>query len=149
MAGRSETSETKRTRPERRFRFLPGDLVIILVIVVFCAVFLAGVFLKGRSDAKKERLVRITQDGQVILEAKMERFSDPAEYTIVGESGSIVIYISSEEVYVKESPCEDQICVKAGVLRKVGDGAVCLPNRLVVQIVGGETESGEVDAVAK
>lgn len=146
--GRLEASERMR-RPPRRFRFLPGDLVIIAMILVFCVIFWLGFFLQDKYSDKKARYVRITQDGNVILEIKLSLITEPTDYLIVGEKGNVVVHLSSDEVYVKESPCEDQICVKTGVLKKIGDGSVCLPNKLVVQIVGGEGEAGEVDAVAK
>ncbi len=145
--GRLEASDRK-TDVQRRFRFLPGDLLIILVILVFCVVFWLGFFFQGEMTDKKAKYVRITLDGQVILESALTRFAEPVEYSVVGEHGTVVIYLSSEEVYVKESSCEDQICVKTGSLKHTGDGAVCLPNRLVVQIVGGSEETGEPDAVS-
>lgn len=146
--GRLEASERMR-RPPRRFRFLPGDLVIIAMILIFCVVFWLGIFLQGKYSEKKERYVRITQDGNLVLEIKLSLIREPVDYLIYGKDGNIVVHLSSDEVYIKESPCEDQICVKTGVLKKVGDGAVCLPNRVVVQIIGGEEDAGEVDAVAK
>ena len=101
--------------------------------------------------ASKSRVVRITMDGQVILERDMAEFAEPMEYRITSSSGEMVIFLSSEKVYVKESSCPDKICMHTGELSKNGDGAVCLPNRVVVQIVSGTgvTDSGEVDVVAR
>ena len=157
--GQSDTSELRlEKKSNRRFRFLPGDAMIIGMIVVFCIVFWAGFFIYQKTTDKKVRYVRITQDGNVTMEIPMDKFTEPTEFYLPGKYGDVVIYISSEEVYIKESECTDKICVKTGALKKIGDGAVCLPCRVVVQIVGGKGDSGnvsgssdfgEVDAVAK
>ena len=60
--GRLEASDRK-TDVQRRFRFLPGDLLIILVILVFCVVFWLGFFFQGKMTDKKAKYVRITLDG--------------------------------------------------------------------------------------
>lgn len=139
-----------RDLPARRFRFLPGDAVVIGAVVVICGMLLLASWIYGKSAGNKGRVVRITMDGNIILERNMADFSEPAEYRIASDSGEMVIYLSSEKVYVKDSSCPDKICMHTGELRKTGDGAVCLPNRVVVQIVSSGTEEDqEVDVVAR
>ena len=83
----------------------------------------------------------------------LAEFSDPMEYRIDSERGHMIIFISSEKVYIKESSCTDKICVDQGDLTAPGDGAICFPNRVVVQIVTGGSEkddpSGKVDVIAR
>ena len=45
-----------------------------------------------------------------------------------------------------DSPCRDKICVRAGWLERPGDVAVCLPQRVIVEIRGAERRG--VDGVA-
>lgn len=123
---------------ERRFRFLPGDAVILAGIVLFCAFFLLGMFFLQKHDEDREKYVRITSEGAVVLNRPMKEFTETFQYKIRTGKGEVVISISSEEVRFEESDCEDKICMKQGALKKIGDGAVCLPNRVVVQIVAGE-----------
>ena len=44
------------------------------------------------------------------------------------------------------SPCPDQVCVEAGLCDRVGETAVCLPQRVSIRIVG-DGGDGAVDAM--
>lgn len=83
----------------------------------------------------------------------MSAFTEDTEYKIQTSGGQVVIFLSAETVYIQSSDCPDQICVHEGELKKPGDGAICLPNKVVVEIVAGpsgsEVTDGKVDAVAK
>ncbi|NTV90004.1 MAG: NusG domain II-containing protein, partial [Clostridiales bacterium] len=41
---------------------------------------------------------------------------------------------------IEASTCRDRICVGTGWLTKPGQSAVCLPNRVVVKIIGSNQE---------
>ena len=56
----------------------------------------------------------------------------------------VVIEIKGGRARVTESPCRDKLCVRAGWLERPGDVAVCLPQRVIVEIRGAK----EVDGVA-
>ena len=134
---RDTVSRTGRSS-QRRFRFLPGDAVVLAGIVLFCVFFLLGMFFLQKHDEDREKYVRITSEGAVVLNRPLKEFTETFQYRIRTRQGEVVILISSEEVRFEESDCEDKICIKQGALKKIGDGAVCLPNRVVVQIVAGE-----------
>ncbi|MBR6254716.1 MAG: NusG domain II-containing protein [Clostridiales bacterium] len=145
--GQSNTSAKK--LPPRNFRFSSGDFFIIGVIILFCAILIGGLFIHRKVHSGDARYVRITQDGDVLLEKNLSAFTEPTEFRITSERGEMVIVISSEKVYVKESSCADKICMHQGDLTSPGDGAVCLPNRVVVQIVSGSGSDGEVEVIAR
>ncbi len=147
--GQSNTST--KALPKRRFRFCSGDVFVILSVLLFCAILIGGTRIYSRKNQNKPPYVRITQDGQVLLEKDLRDFSEPAEYRIDSDHGHMVIFISSEKVYVKESDCPDKICMRQGDLTSPGDGAVCLPNRVIIEIVSGDEDdtSGKVDVIAK
>ena len=149
--GQSNTSA--KALPKRRFRFCSGDVFVIAAILLFCAILLAGTWMIKRSKKNKLPYVRITKDGQVLLEKDLRAFSEPVEYRIENGDDFMVILLSSEKVYVKESSCPDKICMHQGDLKVPGDGAVCLPNRVVVEIVAGNDgdseSSGKVDVISK
>ena len=49
---------------------------------------------------------------------------------------------------IEEASCPDRLCVGMGVIRRAGQSIICLPNQVVVEIVGS---SGlpETDAVSE
>lgn len=159
--GQSNTSDNTSVKnsscgkhlPPRNFHFASGDVFLILAILVFCGILITGVWLRSRALANRAPYVKITVDGTVLLNRPLSDFSEKTEYQITTEQGHVVVMLTAEEVYVCESDCPDQICVHAGKLSKPGDGAICLPNKVVVQIVAGPSGSehteGKVDAVAQ
>ena len=146
--GQSNTSH--KALPPRNFRFASGDVFIIGAIVLFCVILIGGMWFYRKSLSDSSKYVRITRNGEVLLQKSLSEFSEPSEFLITTDNGRMVILISSDKVCVKESDCPDKICVHQGDLTEIGDGAVCLPNRVVVEIISGkEDNSGEVDVVSR
>ena len=59
--------------------------------------------------------------------------------------GHLTVVIESGSVRIEDADCPDRFCVRMGAIRSPGQMLVCLPNQIVVRIVGtGETE---VDAL--
>lgn len=71
---------------------------------------------------------------------------EPVKLRIDSEYGYNIIIIEEDKVSILESDCRDQICVKEGSIDKNGEMLVCLPNKLLVQIVGNKEDS--VDGVS-
>ncbi len=53
---------------------------------------------------------------------------------IEGELGTVTILIENKSAAFIESNCPQKICINAGKLKKAGDWAACLPNRVIVEI---------------
>ena len=72
-----------------------------------------------------------------------------AEETMVisGPLGDTVVAIHEGAARVVSSPCVNQTCVAAGVVRSPGQWTACLPNRVMVYI-GEGTSADDVDASA-
>ena len=64
----------------------------------------------------------------------------------IGEADYNVLEISGGGAAVVEANCGDHTCVRTGTVSRTGETIVCLPHRLVVEIVGG---AADVDAVAR
>ena len=66
---------------------------------------------------------------------------EPVEYTLSApDSGSNTILIRDGRVCVCEASCPDQVCVNQGWVNTDTTPIVCLPNRLVIQVKGGEQD---------
>lgn len=63
--------------------------------------------------------------------------AQPATVVVHGALGRSVIEVRDGRVRVASSPGRHQICVRAGWLAQAGDAAVCLPNRVVLEVHGG------------
>ena len=70
------------------------------------------------------------------------------ELVIPGENGfDNLLIIKDGYADIAEANCPDKICVHQRKIRYKGETIVCLPNRVVVSIEGGE--EGDVDAVSR
>jgi hypothetical protein len=69
------------------------------------------------------------------------------EYT--GPLGVTVVEIGPSAARILSSPCRHQICVNSGWIQHTGEVAVCLPNRLILRLVGDGGSTPDLDAVTQ
>lgn len=122
----------------RSLRLKPGDFVIVVLVLALAAA-VALPFLTGGSKAL---YAEIYQDEKLV---KRVLLTEGLHETVTID-GSVqnVIEIDGRTIRFSESTCPDQVCVRTGTLTRSGQTAVCLPNRVIVRLRGGEPE---VDAV--
>lgn len=120
-----------------RSRIKWGDFVIIGVVLVLAAVVTA-VLAAGTTG---DRLyAEVWQDNQLVERVAL---TDDTDRTI-DLDGHNVIVLYGKTARMESADCRDQVCVRTGTLTRAGQVAVCLPNRVVLKIVG---ETGEIDAI--
>jgi len=66
--------------------------------------------------------------------------------TVIGPLGESRIEIGARGARLAASPCPHQVCVRRGWISRRGEVAVCLPNRLIIKIMGA---ASDVDAVVR
>lgn len=115
-----------------------NDWILIGVIVCISAVFFGWHFLKPEEDAA---VVEITVNGEAFAEYPLEK--EQAQVVEIGSTNKLVIQGGRAEMTWAD--CPDQICVRHTAISRAGESIICLPNKVVVSIVGGE--AGELDAV--
>lgn len=76
----------------------------------------------------------VTVDGQL---AKTLDLSKNQEITIEGINGGMnLLIIQDGEIWCEEASCPDKVCIHQGKQSRDGEMIVCLPNRMIVQVVG-------------
>lgn len=74
----------------------------------------------------------------------------PRAIEYAGPLGVTVVEIGPSAARIVSSPCRHQICVNSGWMHHAGEVAVCLPNRLILRLVGEGTGSNrDLDAVTQ
>jgi hypothetical protein len=101
-----------------------------ILIPAFGAV-LASFFLVY-SGADTQRTIYLQGDGGEWV------FSPDAveTVTVAGPLGDTVVAIQGGQIRVLSSPCANQTCVAAGAIHAPGQWAACLPNRVMVFVLG-------------
>ena len=91
------------------------------------------------NDLNKQLYGEILFDGQVVKRVLLSYDST----FFVNQHPAVVFEVSSGLIGFKISDCHNQICVNTGFIGRVGQVAVCLPNRLVLAVVG----EGDMDII--
>lgn len=87
----------------------------------------------------------IRQNGNEVQRIDLSAVSDRYSITLRGENGEEnVIFIEHGAISMHSASCPDKLCVKRGKLSTNGIPLVCLPNHIVIEIVG---DASQIDAV--
>lgn len=120
---------------------------LMAAIVIVLAAVCAGAFWSRGAAAEGELAVVVSIDGE-----EVERF-EPTESTgekIYASRGyTLHVLVRDGGVEVSQSDCPTQDCVHMGWIDRAGESIVCLPARVIIQLVrtdGGSDPDG-VDAV--
>jgi hypothetical protein len=130
---------TSWTRLARRRRApTPADVVLLAALV-------AAVPLSHRAVATTAsagfQLELCSADTRRIVDLRRD-----AEHEIGGALGTTVVAVRGGEAWIAHAPCANRLCMRMGRLRGAGRALVCMPNRIVVRVLGAPAD---VDAIAR
>ena len=109
--------------------------VILLLLVLAGAACAACVLLRPAGGGT---VARVTLDGAVVEEIDLSSVKESYTFTVEGPGGfSNTIQVEPGRIRVAEAGCPDQVCVEQGYITDGTVPIVCLPNRLIIEIVGG------------
>ena len=108
-----------------------NDLLLILglVIVILIGLVARSLYFNGSLS----EYVEIRADGEVVAEYPL---SENREEVFVAEGGGYNrIVIKDGTVCVSEADCPDKNCVHKGAVSEVNETIICLPHKLVIEVV--------------
>ncbi|MCD8347216.1 MAG: NusG domain II-containing protein [Lachnospiraceae bacterium] len=114
-----------------------ADIKLVLIVGVVCVILLAF------------RYYEMDTGASVVVEVYGEiygTYSLNKDQTIEINDTNVLI-IEDGEAYMSEASCPDGLCISQGHISASGTMIVCLPNRVVVQVVDAEAEDDGLDAV--
>lgn len=130
------------------FSLRKADFLLFFVILAAAAIIAAAPLLLSSPDSGGLH-VRITCGGEVVGIYPLEE-DDAIEISRGGHLN--LVTIDDGAVYMEYSDCRNQVCVDTGRITRPGDTIVCLPNRVVVEIISrtkGGAEDEAIDAVVQ
>lgn len=110
-------------------KIIADAILISALLVVALSVFLC-IELTRETGA----YARVTENGVEI--AKYSLAVD-GEYVLGG--GTNVLVIKDGAAYMKDASCPDALCVHQGKKSRSGERIVCLPNRIMIEIIGPDS----------
>ncbi|MBQ4650068.1 MAG: NusG domain II-containing protein [Firmicutes bacterium] len=117
-----------------------ADIVLFILIVVFGGL-ISWWSLAGSIAGEK---VLITADGRDYGVYSLAE-DQTIDVTIDGHTNHITI--KDGTVSMTYSTCKNQVCVNTGAISQTKDAIVCLPNKVVVEIVGSG-KGGAADVIS-
>ena len=115
--------------------------VIIIAGALLCA--LALYLVSQVSLGAEASAVVVTVDGREMLRRPLAMENS---YEIAQEDGARnVIRVEGGAVFMEDANCRDGLCIRQGKMKNAAKTIVCLPHKLVVQLVGDAPESDVSD----
>ena len=117
----------------------------IIVLLLAGAVAASAAVLLLRDGSAPSPTARITRDGVLLEEIDLDKVEAPRSFTLEDGSGSNTVVVEKGRICISEADCPDQVCVNQGWISDGTAPIICLPHRLMIEIVGG---GGDLDAGA-
>lgn len=119
-----------------------GDRALCVALIALS--FVLGGVARAPRDGAALALVNVGREQVAVL--PLDR--DDA-LVVHGRVGEVRLEVKAGAVRVTQSSCRNKVCVGMGAKGHRGEVIACVPNELIVRIVGGETDPGVPDAVSR
>ena len=110
---------------------------LIFSIILIFALIAIGVssYLIIELNKNEGKAVVISINGEHVARYFL---AENGEYILNG--GTNLLVIKDGEAYMKSADCPDKLCIHQGKISRTGERIVCLPNRLMAEIIGDGDE---------
>ena len=127
-----------------KYKICRNDIILAAALAAAAAALAVVFFLVP--GKKQGNTAVITTEGR-----EYGRYSLSVDQTISieNEKGTNTVIISGGSVHMEEADCPDGYCINMGNKSKAGETIVCLPHRLVVEIISEENAAEEFDVIAE
>ena len=110
---------------------IKNDIILIATLLVAAGLIWAVITLTRTPGA----YVEVTINGESVSRLPL---SEDTEAVFGEGKHTNKLVIKSGRASVIEASCPDHLCIKQGEASRDGETIVCLPNKFVVTIIGGE-----------
>ena len=107
--------------------FKKTDVIVCVSLTLAFLVLAFALFSKQNGNK-----IKVTVNGKEFATYSLK---DNGEYVIKTEHGENTLVINSNSAHFKNSNCYDKTCENMGEIKELGESIVCLPHRLVAEVV--------------
>lgn len=117
--------------------------IVLLIIILAVGIPLSVLSLAAGTAGDK---VQISAEGEVY---GIYPLDEDCEIEVTENGHTNHITIKGGQVSMSYSTCLNQVCINTGAISETKDAIVCLPNRVVVEIISsGESKGGDADVIS-
>lgn len=119
-------------------------LIIFVLIISVIGLYLV----QSKATNKGTLYVKISVDGEEYKKISMGPNMDGKTLEINTQFGYNKLEFGEDRVRVIEADCPDKLDVKQGWISKTGEVIVCLPNRLVIELISEDKPEENLDSIS-
>lgn len=112
---------------------------IILALCALCLVCAVAMLLIRAASTGTVAVISV--DGTERERIDLSRVKESYEIEIATEYGRNLILVEPGRISVAEADCPDGLCVAQGAISGGGLPIICLPHRLSIRMLGGDTDA--------
>ncbi|MDF2841528.1 MAG: hypothetical protein K0Q99_2300 [Clostridia bacterium] len=117
-------------------KFKKGDIIIAVILIAAVGFWLYNSYVSNNTAVSN---LVIEVDGNTYKKIPTRELKKEQLVHIDFENNKHIDIIANENgAWIKDVVCPDKLCQKTGVINKVGQNIVCLPNRVVIYFEGDE-----------
>ena len=117
----------------------------VIVCLLLGAVAASAAWLLLRKEDAPSPTARITRDGVLLEEIDLDKVEEPRSLVLEDGSGTNTVQVEEGRIRILEADCPDQVCVNQGWISSGAVPIICLPHRLIIEIVEA---GGDLDGAA-
>lgn len=119
------------------------DIVIILSLIALS--FTPNlIFAKRLSENYTSTYASIKISGKFYKNIPLSSFKGEKDFVISTSQGDNAVIIKDDTIQISNADCNDELCVKQGIISNVGDNLICLPHELIIEIKGDSDSSSDM-----
>ena len=106
--------------------------VVVIAVLLAVALALAVFFQLSQPPAQGALVAKVTQDSAVVATLPLDQNT---RQTFTCEEGVNTVVVEAGAVHIEDADCAGGDCMKQGTIDAQGRLLVCLPHKLIVEIV--------------
>ena len=112
-----------------------GDFIVFaLIAAITVTMFVYSISKKVTGTL----IAQVFVENELLHEINLEELNVDKE--ILFHDGDIKIVAQKNRIRFEKSDCPDLVCVNTGWIEKPGHIAACLPNKMLIKIIGSDDE---------
>lgn len=126
-----------------------GDILLIGLVVIVALAFLIPRWFEPSEKNHNEtpRVAKITVDGKFFKTVELTKEEQTID--VKTKFGYNNLKVHDYGIEMIDADCPDKVCLSFGFIERNGGTIVCLPHRLMVEIVGAPGEGDDIDVIVK
>lgn len=120
------------------------DKVLLVIILAFSC--LSYIMFFAINEKQTSLTAQISVNGKTVSKIPLSSSTPCRLINVSGPLGTSLAEVRPGAIRMKSSPCPDHCCMETGWIDQPGAVIVCVPNRIVIEII---PDKNSVDAITR